>query len=71
MMIYKLLHFYTSTFREADAISCLLSTSLARSLLCWWVGVRAAETSGKTTSAFARDEELLTHCEIADPPQQV
>lgn len=36
-------------------------------LLCWWTGVAAAGTRGRTTAAFARDEELLTHCEIPNP----
>lgn len=34
MMKHNLLLFYISTFREVDAVGCLLSISLIRSLLC-------------------------------------
>lgn len=30
-------------------------------------GVAAAGTRGRTAPAFARDEELLMHCEIPNP----
>lgn len=61
-----------SMYLPAGRRKLFVAYSPSRSFgFCCADDVQAAETSGKTTPAFAMDEELLTHCEITNPSHEV